>query len=113
MLNDGKLKIYMKKPAKSATGMALKVLEHYRDAFYGEVSFTVNEYYTAKQEGTSIEKRVRIHEDKTIGNKHVVILGGTQYDVGRTFTTVEKGVAVTYITLEKVTTTYGLEDDAL
>ena len=111
MLNDGLLDIYIKTPSKSDTGMALEVLELVGNAFYGEISFTVNEYYTAKQEGSLIQKRIRIHEDKTIGNSHVIELDGVQYQVGRTYSAVVKGIAVTDITLEKLATQYGKGGD--
>lgn len=111
MLNDGLISIYIKAPSKSDTGMALEVLEFVGHAFYGEISFTVQEYYTAKQEGSAIEKRIRIHEDKTIGNNHVIELDGVQYAVGRTCSIAVKGVAITDITLEKSTMQYGKDGD--
>jgi hypothetical protein len=53
-------------------------------------------------------KKVRIHQDKTICNKHVIIVDGTQYGVGRTYSTDVKGVAITDITLERVTSQYDI-----
>jgi SPP1 family predicted phage head-tail adaptor len=108
MMNDGKLKIYRKIPTQSAGGKPTEVLELYTTAFYGELSFTTAEYYEAKQAETEIVKKVRIHQDKTVCNKHVIIVDGTQYDVGRTFSTDVKGIAITDITLERVTTQYDI-----
>jgi SPP1 family predicted phage head-tail adaptor len=98
-------KIHEEKPRKATTEKP--IIEFYKNVFYGEVSFTANEYYFAKQEGSQIIKRIRIHEDKTIiSNVHLIIINGVQYEVGRTYTTDVKGVAVTDITLEKVVTNY-------
>ena len=108
MMNDGKLYIYRKIPSKSAGGQPVEVLEFYKDAFYGELSFSATEHYAAKQAQTEIVKRVRIHQDKSICNKHVITLDGTQYDVGRVYSTIVKGVAVTDIALERVTTQYDI-----
>lgn len=108
MFNEGILEIYKKMPHKSEGGKPIEVLELCATAFYGEIGFTTNEYYAAKQAETLIEKRVRIHQDKTICNKHVIIIGGVQYEVGRTYSDTEKGVAVTDITLERVTTQYDI-----
>ena len=106
MMNDGKLKIYRKIPTKTAGGMPKQVLEPYKTAFYGELSFTANEHYAAKQSETAIAKKVRIHQDKTICNKHVIEVDDIQYDVGRAYSATVKGVAVTEITLERVTAFY-------
>ena len=111
MLNSGLLDIYVKVPAKSETGMALEVLRFVAKAFYGEHSFNVNEYYAAKQAGSKIVKRVRIHQDTTLGNNHVMVVDGVQYEVGRTYSTMDKGVAITDVTLEQLTTQFGLEGD--
>jgi len=107
-MNDGILKIYRKTPTKSDGGKPIEVLEFYNTAFYGELSFTAMEYYEAKQAETEIVKKVRIHQDKTICNKHVIILDGIQYDVGRTFSTDYKGFAITDIALERVTANYDI-----
>lgn len=107
-MNDGILQIYRKKPAKSEGGQPVEVLELYTTAFYGELSFSANEFYGAKQAETEIAKKVRIHQDKTICNKHVIIVDGMQYDVGRTYSAIVKGVAITDITLERVTASYVL-----
>jgi len=109
VFDAGIAKVYIKIPAKSETGMGLEVLEFVSEIFYGETSFTVQEYYAAKQEKTKIAKRIRIRQDTTIGNNHVIILDGVQYDVGRTYSTIDKGIAITDITLEKTTTRYGLK----
>lgn len=111
MFNSGLLDIYVKVPAKSDTGMALEVLQFVTKAFYGERSFTVNEFYAAKQAGSKIDKRVRIHQDTTLGNNHVMVIAGEQYAVGRTYSGMDKGVAITDVTLEQVTTRYGLAAD--
>jgi len=107
-MNDGILGIYRKIPTKSAGGKPIEVLEFCEEAFYGEISFKASEYYEAKQAETEIVKKVRIHQDKTICNKHVVIVGGVQYGVGRTYSTVAKGIAITDITLERVTANYDI-----
>ena len=108
MMNDGMLEIYRKVQTKSDGGKPIEVIEPYTKAFYGELSFTAVEYYEAKQAETEIAKKVCIHQDKTICNKHVIIVDGTQYDVGRTFSTVKKGIAITEITLERVTAAYDI-----
>ena len=109
ILDDGLLTVYKKIVTDENRG-ALDVtpLEKVGTVFFGEISFTAAEYYAAKQAETAIVKRVQIHQDKSIGNNHVVVIGNTQYDVGRTFSTVTKGVAVTEITLERVTRKYDL-----
>ena len=109
ILNDGILKIYQKVVNDQNSGVLdATPLMLVRTAFYGEISFSANEYYTAKQSGTAIERRVRIHQDKSLCNKHVIEIGETFYDVGRTYSTVSKGLAVTEITLERVSTQYDL-----
>jgi len=107
-MNDGILEIYRKTPKKSAGGQPIEVLEPYAKAFYGELSFTASEYYQARQAETEIVKKVRIHQDKTICNKHVIIVDGVQYGVGRTYSTDSKGIAITDITLERVTADYDI-----
>jgi len=110
MLDDGILTIYKKIVTDDNRGALDNTpLEKVGTAFYGEISFAANEYYLAKQAETAIEKRVQIHQDKSIGNNHVIVIGATQYDVGRTFSTVKKGVAITEITLERVTRKYDIE----
>ena len=106
MMNDGILEIYRKIPSKSAGGQPIEKLELYKTAFYGELSFTANEHYAAKQAQTEIVKRVRIHQDKIICNKHVIAVDSVHYEVGRTYSTDVKGIAITDIALEKVTTQY-------
>ena len=76
-------------------------------AYYGDIGFTVQEYYTARQEGSQVIKRVRIHENKKISNNHVIKLDGVQYAVGRTYTAMVKGVSTTDITLEILNNEYG------
>ena len=83
-----------------------RILEFYKNVFYGELSFMANEYYFAKQSSSQIVKKIRIHEDKTISNANVIIIDGVNYDAGRCYTTEVKGVAVTEITLERTTTDY-------
>ena len=107
-MNDGVLHIYRKMPAKSGGGQPIEVLEPYGTAFYGELSFSAVEYYEAKQSETEIVKKVRIHQDKTICNKHVIVVSGIQYGVGRVYSVDYKGVPVTDITLERVTANYDL-----
>jgi len=109
MLDDGILTIYEKIVSDENRGALDNTpLKKICTAFYGELSFTADEYYAAKQSGTLIVKKVQIHQDKTLGNNHVIILDKTQYDVGRTFSTAKKGVAVTEITLERVTQKYDI-----
>ena len=109
MLDDGLLTIYEKIVTDENRG-ALDVtpLKKVGTAFFGEISFTAVEYYAAKQAETAIVRRVQIHQNKSIGNNHVIVIGNTQYDVGRTFSTITKGVAVTEITLERVTRKYDI-----
>ena len=109
MMNDGILQIYQKIPTQNKSGQSIEVLKPYKNAFYGELSFVAKEWYEAKQSETEVAKRVRIHQDKSICNKHVIVVGGVQYEVGRTFsTTTRQGVAVTDITLERVTAKYDI-----
>jgi SPP1 family predicted phage head-tail adaptor len=109
MFNDGILKIYQKVISDDNRGVMSKtLLELIGEAFYGEMSFTAVEHYEAKQSETAIDKRVRIHQNKNICNKHVIVLDDTQYDVGRTYSSIVRGIAVTEITLERVTTQYDI-----
>jgi len=111
VFDDGVLKIYQKIVTEENSGvMDVTPLTLIRKAFYGEISFTADEYYAAKQAETAIERRIQIHQDKSLCNKHVVIIGKTPYDVGRTFSTVKKGVAITEITLERVTRKYDIAE---
>jgi len=107
VFNDGIAMICKKIADQNNEGKELSSIEFYKNVFYGELSFMVNEYYFAKQENSQIAKKIRIHEDKTImSHVYVIIINEVQYDVGRTFTTESKGVAVTDITLETVTANY-------
>jgi len=109
MFDDGLLTIYKKIVTDNNRGVLdVTPLEKVGEFFYGELSFTANEYYLAKQADTLIEKKIQIHQDKNIANNHVITIGDTQYDVGRTFSTIKKGVAVTEITLERVTRKYDI-----
>ena len=107
MLDDGLLTVYEKIVTDENRGaLDATPLKKVGTAFYGEISFTAAEYYAAKQAETAIVRRVQIHQDKNIGSNHVVVIGDTQYDVGRTYSTVTRGVAVTEITLERATRKY-------
>ena len=106
MFDDGILEIYRKVPGKSASGQPVDKIKKHATAYYGELSFTATEHYSAKQAATNIAKKVRIHQDKTICNKHVIIVDEVQYDVGRTYSTIVKGIAITDVTLERVTAVY-------
>jgi len=102
------LEIYQKRPLKSGGGKPVEVLELYTKAFYGGIGFTAQEYYAARQAETAIEKRVRLHQDKSLCNKHVVIMDDVQYQVGRVYSDTVKGVPITDVTLERVTTQYDI-----
>jgi SPP1 family predicted phage head-tail adaptor len=109
VFDDGVLTICQKVVTDENRGVLDQTpLEKIGTAFYGEISFTANEYYAARQAETLVEKRVQIHQNKSICNKHVIIIDGVQYDVGRTFSTEKKGVALTEITLERVNTLYDI-----
>jgi len=109
MFNDGLLSIYQKEVTEdNHATMDNQPLVLVDTAFYGELSFTANEHYAAKQSETEILKKVRIHQNKSICNRHIIKLEDTLYEVGRTFSAIEKGVAITDITLERVTTQYDL-----
>jgi len=109
MFNDGLLNIYRKVVTDdNHSVMDSQTLELVGTAFFGELSFTATEHYGAKQSETEILRKVRIHQDKSICNKHIVGVSGTLYEVGRTFSAIEKGVAITDITLERVTTQYDI-----
>jgi len=107
-MNDGILTIYHKIPTKGESGQPIEKLEFYATAFFGELNFAAAEHYAAKQAQTEIVKRVRIHQDKTVCNKHIIVVDGIQYGVGRTYSTDVKGVAITDIALERVTTQYDI-----
>ena len=110
MLNDGILTIYEKVVTDENRGVLDNTpLKKVGTAFYGEISFTADEYYAAAQAETAIAKRVQIHQNKNLGNNHVIVIGKTPYDVGRTYSTVRKGVSVTEISLERVTQKYDIE----
>ena len=107
LFNDGMLSIFQKVVIEDNHSVTDKQpLKFMGYAFYGELSFTATEHYAAKQAETEILKKVRIRQDKNLCNKHIVQVDETFYEVGRTFSTVEKGVAITDITLERVTTQY-------
>lgn len=109
MFNDGIAMICKKIQGENNNKgkVSIPFIEFYKNVFYGELSFMANEYYFAKQEGSQIAKKIRIHEDKTImSHVHVIIIDKIPYDVGRTFTTEAKGIAVTDITLEKAAFDY-------
>ncbi|MCL2248671.1 MAG: hypothetical protein FWC13_05330 [Oscillospiraceae bacterium] len=109
MFNDGILTIYEKVQAKGAGGKSIDVLKKPgKRAYYGEASFKISEYYESKQSETEIMKKVQIPQDKSIGNNHVAIVDKVQYQVGFVHSTVHKGVEVTYITLERVTSQYDI-----
>ena len=114
MFNDGMLEIYRKIPSQTASGAPIDVLELYKRAWFGEIDFSVSEYYADKQAQSKAEKRIRIHQDKTVCNKHVVVIteaddSKTQYNVGRTANTLKDGVPVTNMTLERVTRQYDIK----
>ena len=108
MFNEGLLEIYRKIPTQGTMGESVEVLELYATSFYGELSFHTDEWYGARQSETEIVKRIRIPQDKTVCNKHVIIADGIQYSVGRTYSTDVKGIAVTDITLERITADYDI-----
>ena len=109
MFNDGILYIYQKiVTVDNHSETDSQPLELVGTAYYGERSFTANEHYAAKQSETEIVKKVRIHQNKNICNKHIIRVGDTLYEVGRTFSTDEKGVAITDIALERVTNQYDI-----
>ena len=107
MFDHGKLNIYMKSVIKSAGGAPIEVLTFYRRVWYGEINFSVNEYYAAKQAETQVSRRIRIHQDRNIrGGRYAVIIDDVQYDVGRYFHGEDKGVLITDITLEEAVKKY-------
>ena len=106
-MNDGILKIYQKIVTSANNSVTdVQPLKLVSTAFYGDLSFIASEYYGARQSMTEVVRRVRVHQDRGICNKHVIGIAGTLYEVGRVFSTIDKGVAVTDITLERVTTQY-------
>jgi SPP1 family predicted phage head-tail adaptor len=109
MFDDGILTIYQKNQSKSATGKPVEILTLYSNAWYGELGIGVAEYYSAKQAQAKVEKRVRIQQDKSIGTKHIFIVDSNQYQAGRVFHGVEKGMPITDVTLERVTAQYDIE----
>lgn len=108
MLDTGILTIYKKIATKSTTGKPVEVLELYTQNWYGEMSFGVAEYYAAKQAQAKVEKRIRIHQDTTLCNRFIIEIGVTQYEVGRIYNGVDKGILITDITLERVTQKYDI-----
>ena len=103
MFNDGRLTIFRKVITDENRG-ALKdtPLEQAGSAFYGEISFTANEYYQAQQSEVALAKKVMIHQDKSVNSDNMIVIDNVTYNVGRCFNTVKKGIAITEITLEKV-----------
>ncbi len=109
-LNAGILDIYKKEPKQSGGGMPVEVLHLYSRAWYGEINFTTGEYYAAKQANTKIERRVRVLQDKSLSNLHVIIIDDQQYQVGRVYHGLGKdGRPITDITLERVTQQYDVK----
>jgi len=109
MFNDGTLRIYQKVVTDNNRGaLDATELKLVGSAFYGEIGFSATEYYAAKQAETAVEKRVRILENKSICNKHIIAIADTKYEVGRANSRVVKGIAVTDITLERVTAKYDI-----
>lgn len=109
MFDDGKVEIYKKIIKKSTTGKPVEHLEYYSKVWYGEINFTISEYYSARQANTKVDKRIRIHQDKSVCNKFVIIMDGEQYDIGRVFNGEEKGILITDITLERVVAKYAFK----
>ena len=99
MFDDGKLKIYRKGTAKTESGFPEIVLEFYGEVWYGDINFTVKEYYEARQADTKVDRRVRVHMDKALGDKFAAVIDGIRYDIGRVWHGLEKGIAVTDMTL--------------
>ena len=77
-------------------------LEKIGTAFYEDIGITVQEYYASKQSKTRIAKRIRIPQNTNINTNYVIEISGIKYEVGRTYSTYSKGIAITDITLEEV-----------
>lgn len=110
MFDDGVLQIYRKKPGETESGTPTTTLDFDTEVCYGEINFTVSEFYAARQANVKVDRRVRIHQYRAVCNKHAVMIDGEVYDVGRVFHGDERGVAVTDITLESVTSRYDVKE---
>jgi len=99
MFDDGKLRIYRKAPGKSESGRPVPTLVFYAEVWYGDLNFSVREFYAALESGVRVDRRVRLHQDKALCDKFAVVIGGVGYDVGRVWHGVERGVPITDLTL--------------
>jgi len=108
VFDDGKLKVYRKAPKKSDAGRPVPELVFYAEVWYGDINFSVREFYAARESDTRVDRRVRVHQDKALGDKFAVVIDGVQYDVGRVWHGDERGVPVSDLTLAAVVSDYGL-----
>jgi SPP1 family predicted phage head-tail adaptor len=106
VFDSGKLKIRQKIPEKSESGRPIFTLKDHSEAFYGDINFTVEEYYIAQQSGTRVDRRVRIYQNRAVCDKFVFEIGGVQYDVGRVWHGKYKGVEISDVTLALVVAKY-------
>jgi len=108
MFDDGKMRIYKKIPGKTAAGMPVTTLSFHAEAWYGDINFTVREYYLARESNTAVTRRVRLHMDKALCDKFAVEIDGLQYDIGRVWHGIERGVPITDLTLAAVVVLYDM-----
>lgn len=81
-------------------------------SWYGELNFETVPRNAAMQEMVESSARIRILQNRSITNHHVVILAdGIQYEVTRAYhgTDEESGEPITDLTLKKVVTQYDIE----
>ena len=108
MFDDGKVKIYQKVPVKNDSTRPQIELHLHAEVWYGDINFSIKEYYEAMQAETAVDRRIRIHQDKAISDKFVFEINGEQYEVGRVYHGVKHGIAITDITLGRTTFKYDL-----
>lgn len=107
MFDAGVCEIYEKEITKSPTGKAVTVLRRYAPYYYDEINFTVTEYYAARQAEVNAARRVRVRQDRSISpERHVMVIDGRQYAIGRFFHSTGRGERITDLTLEEVLTPY-------
>ena len=107
MFDAGVCEIYEKITDKSPMGNIITTLRLYAPFYYDDINFTVTEYYAARQAEANAARRVRIRQDKNISpTKHVMVIDGKQYNIGRFFHGVGRGGQITDLTLEEALETY-------
>lgn len=114
ILDKGICTIYRKTDKTNGVGMPVWEYQPVCQSWYGELDFATSEYYpTQFREESKADARIRIHQDRRIGNHCVVVLSGDlawregveHYNVTRAYHghDAESGELITDLTLERVT----------